>query len=206
MLKATVWGQLFIGFFLGVIVGVVALTMLKKVQPAPIVIVPPAPTLTPAPTETPGPLRIYVNGQVVTPAVYSLPVGSIVQGAVEAAGGFTAIADTAVVNLAQPLTDGMQIYVPAKGEVVSVPVVVAAPGGATGEGSTAVGSNGLININTAAIEGLDALPGIGPSTAQKIIEHREVNGPFATIEGIMDVPGIGEAKFAQIKDLITVDN
>lgn len=206
MYKTTVWGQLFIGFFLGVAVGIAGLTMLKKVQPAPIVIVPPAPTLTPAPTDTPGPLRIYVNGQVITPAVYSLPMGSIVQGAVEAAGGFTEMADTAVVNLAQPLTDGMQIYVPAKGETVSVPVVVAAPGSSLTEGITAATSNGLININTAAVDELDALPGIGPSTAQKIIEHRDVNGPFATIENIMDVPGIGEAKFAQIKDLITVDN
>ncbi len=207
MRNATAWGWLAVGFFLGIAVGVGALTMLKRVQPAPIVIQPPPPTSTPSPTGTPSPIRIHVNGQVVAPAVYTLPPDSIVQTAVQAAGGFTAQANTAVVNLAQPLADGMQVYVPALGEVVAAPPVVAGPSASTtGTGSIAGPTGSLININTATLDQLDTLPGIGPSTAANIIQHRDTNGPFATIEGIMDVSGIGEGRFAQIKDLITVDN
>jgi competence protein ComEA len=159
----------------------------------------------PEPTATAGPIRVFVNGQVIQPDVYALPPGSIAQEAITAAGGFRPEADTAVVNLAQPLQDGMQIYVPAEGEVIAVEVATPVAGKVVA-GVTAVNSNGLININTAMEAELDLLPGIGPSTAQKIIEHRETNGPFATIEAIMDVAGIGEAKFEAIQALITVDN
>ncbi len=198
-----VW--LVVGVFLGIIIGVGGLTLSKRVQPAPIVIVPPEPTATPEATATPGPIRVFVNGQVAEPAVYELPPGSLVEAAVEAAGGFTEEANTAVVNLAQPLSDGAQVYVPGEEENISPPLAVvskpnASPAMASAGGGAAVG---LININTATIEELDALPGIGPSTAQKIIEYRESNGPFAAIENIMDVTGIGEAKFAKIRDQIT---
>ncbi|HRQ41120.1 MAG TPA: helix-hairpin-helix domain-containing protein [Chloroflexota bacterium] len=206
------WGWLAVSFLSGIVVGVGGLTMLNRVQPAAIVIQPPPPTSTPAPTGTASPIRIYVNGQVVAPAVYMLPPDSITQMAVAAAGGFTAEADTAVVNLAQPLADGMQIYVPAVGEAMPAPVLVAEPavsgmgvGGMAAGGMAADGSS-LININTATLDQLDTLPGIGPSTAANIIQHRESNGPFAAIEAIMDVTGIGPAKFGQIKELITVDN
>lgn len=207
MRTATAWGWLAVGFFLGIVAGVGGLTMLNRVQPAPIVIQPPLPTSTPVPTDTPGPIHIYVNGQVAAPAVYALPPDSIVQTAVTAAGGFTAEADTAVVNLAQPLANGMQIYVPAVGEMVSAPVIGVEPAaGGAGIGGMAAAADNLVNINTATLEQLDTLPGVGPSTAANIITHRETNGPFASIEAIMDVPGIGQAKFAQIQALITVDN
>lgn len=199
-----VW--LIVGVFVGIIVGVGGMTLSKRVQPAPIVIVPPEPTAAPTATATPGPIRVFVNGQVAEPAVYELPPGSLVEAAIEAAGGFAAGADTAVVNLAQPLSDGVQVYVPSEAEDVPVPRTIVSnpttsPAIVSASDSPAVG---LININTATIEELDALPGIGPSTAQKIIEHRESAGPFAAIENIMDVAGIGEAKFAKIKDQITV--
>ncbi|MCL4266657.1 MAG: helix-hairpin-helix domain-containing protein [Anaerolineae bacterium] len=207
MRSATTWGWLAVGFFLGIVVGVGALTMLNRVQPAPIVIQPPPPTHTPAPTGTAAPIHIYVNGQVVAPAVYTLPPDSIVQTAVTAAGGFTAQANTAVVNLAQPLSDGMQIYVPAVGEAVSAPITAAEPAASNaGTDSLVATANNRININTATLDQLDTLPGIGPSTAANIIQHRENNGPFVSIEAIMDVSGIGETRFAQIKDLITIDN
>ncbi|NKQ34574.1 MAG: ComEA family DNA-binding protein [Chloroflexi bacterium] len=199
-----VW--LVVGIFIGVIMGVGSMTLRKQVQPAPIVIVPPEPTATPEPTSTPGLIRVFVNGQVAEPAIYELPPGSLVEAAVEAAGGFAAGANTAVVNLAQPLSDGVQVYVPAEDENAPVPLTVVSqpntsPLAASASGNTAVG---LININTATIEELDSLPGVGPSTAQKIIEYRESNGSFAAIENIMDVTGIGEAKFEKIKDQITV--
>ncbi len=197
-----------IGLFIGIIIGVGGLTLLKGVQPAPIVIQSPAPTATPEATATPGPLRIFVSGQVAAADVYELLPGSIAAAAIEAAGGFTAEADTAVVNLAQPLQDGMQIYVPALNEAAAAPPIFqnnvanqAAPEADTADGGTTFR---LVNLNTATVQELDTLPGIGPSTAQSIVAFRQENGPFTTIEQVMDVSGIGEAKFAQMKDLIIV--
>lgn len=199
-----VW--IIIGFFVGAIVSVGGLTLAKRTQPAPIVIHPPEPTATPQPTATAGPLRVFVNGQVVNTAVYELPPGSRVEDVLTAAGGFTDEANTAVVNLAQPLADGDQVYIPAVGEEVSLPPVITAKSSTVSNEDLAdTHSGGLININTATMEELDSLPGIGPSTAQKIIAHREEQGLFTSIEGIMDVSGIGEAKFGQIEALITVE-
>lgn len=193
-------GWIIIGFLIGCVVTAVGLTLSKRVQPAPIVIEPPAPTA------TPGSIRVFVNGEVGAPGVYTLSYGAILEEAIEAAGGFTAEAETAVVNLAQSVSDGTQIYVPAKGEVAAEPAPTgsdpATAGAVTTSGAGASGD--LININTVVAEALDTLPGVGPSTAQKIIDHRTANGPFASIEAIKDVSGIGDAKFNQIKDLITV--
>jgi competence protein ComEA len=182
-------------------------------EPAGVEIIPPAPTATPAPPPTPlptatsGPLRVYVSGAVVNPAVYELPPGSIIDDAVRAAGGFSADADPVAVNLAGPLADGMQIYVPTTAEGAATPPPISAPAATTDPGASRMGGvtiGGLIDINLATQADLEMLPGIGPTTAANIIAHREANGPFATIEAIMDVPGIGEGKFAAMKDLITV--
>ena len=197
--------------FLGVIVGAGGVSLAGRVQPAPIIIQPPVPTALPQPTNTPGPLRIFVNGAVTAPAVYELPHNSIVQQAIEQAGGFTAEADTAVVNLALPLQEGMQIYVPTLAETAEQPVaIISAPARSGGielgdVAETAVDSPaGVVNINSADVTELDTLPGIGPSTAEKIVEYREANGPFATIDEITSVSGIGPAKFEQIEAFITV--
>ena len=180
-------------------------------EPGGIEIVPPQPTATafpptaPPPTDTPGPLRVYVSGAVVKPAVYSLPPGSIIDDAVRAAGGFSRDANTVAVNLAQPVSDGMQVYVPTLAEAAPTPPVVSIPAATAAPdrmGGVTIG--GLININLASQSDLELLPGIGPTTAAAIISYREANGPFATIEALMDVPGIGEGKFGAIKDLITV--
>lgn len=188
-----------VGLCLGVVLGVVGMVISRQSRPVPIVISPPEPTAAPLPTATLSAVQAYVSGQVVAPGVYELAPDGRVEDAVLAAGGFTAEAQPALVNLAQPLFDGMQIYVPAEGETGPLVVPVAtAPAGTTSN------SGGLVNINTAGLEELDTLPGIGPSTAQNIIDYRESNGPFDTLEEIMDVPGIGEAKFSQIKDLITI--
>jgi len=165
----------------------------------------PAPPTAPPPTPTAGPLRVYVSGAVANPAVYTLPPGSIIDDAVRAAGGFAFDANTVAVNLAQPVADGMQIYVPTLAEAVPTPPVVSAPAvTAPPSRMGGVTAAGLINLNTATQADLEMLPGIGPTTAAAIISYREANGPFATLEALMDVPGIGEGKFGAIKDLITV--
>lgn len=170
-----------------------------EIAPAPL----PTATAQPAATVTPSPLRVYVSGEVVSPAVYALPAGSIVDDAVRAAGGFTTEADPIAINLAQALSDGMQITVPSRAAALPTPPPISAPPAVRTEGIT-VNLGGLVNINTASSAELEALPGIGPSTAAQIITFREANGPFQTIEAIMDVPGIGDGKFSAMKDLISV--
>jgi len=177
-------------------------------KPEPIKIVPPAATALPAPTQTPQPMQVYVSGMVIAPDVYVLEPGSRIKQLVEAAGGFADGADTAVVNLAQPLTDGAHVHIPALGEesVVSPPVI-SSPAPARSSEEIPIGSGGnLININLALQDELETLPGIGPITAQKILDYRAANGSFTNIEGIMSVSGIGEGKFERIRSLITVGN
>lgn len=192
-----------IGILIGIILGVGGMTLTRQSQPASIVIEPPP---TPGPTPTLGPVRVYVNGAVINPAVYALSADSIVQDAILAAGGFAPNANAAVVNLAQPVVDGMQILVPEEGAAAAaapIAPVLSLPGGGsiTLPGTS---SEGLININTASVEELDELPGIGPSTAEKIVSYRESNGLFASIDDIKNVSGIGDATFDDIKELITV--
>jgi competence protein ComEA len=163
----------------------------------PITISTPEPTPTLAASPTPAPLRIHVSGAVHRPdQVYRLPVGSIVQDAIEAAGGATDEADLARINLALELADQQHVHVPAVDEENPPPAV------SGGEGGGAEGS--LVNINTATQAELETLPRIGPVTARHIIEYREANGPFERIEDIQDVPGIGHTTFEGLKDLIAV--
>lgn len=200
-------GVILAAFFMGIIVTLVAMTLFKQTQPAPIVIKPPEPTPTAVPTETPGPIQIYINGAVLAEAVYTLPPGSILQDAVQAAGGFAPEANEAVVNLAQPLFNGAQIYVPfladEAGTPTAVTIIQSVPEVNQSKQETAAGA--VININTADTARLETLPGIGPSTAEKIVAYRDENGPFTVIEEIMDVPGIGAGKFEQIRSLITTE-
>lgn len=194
-----------IGFALGI--GFVSLR--QRTEPAAVEIIPPEPTATIVPTTTPAPIRVYVTGAVKQPAVYELAPNSIIDDAVRAAGGFDASANAVGVNLAQPVFDGMQIYVPdlSEGAESPPPVTSGAVSGAAGSGATRFGGNlfaGLVNINTATAAELEALPGIGPSTAAKIIAYREEHGPFAAVEALLEVPGIGDAKLAAIRDLIAV--
>lgn len=161
----------------------------------------PPPTITPAPTATPLVLQVYVSGAVVNPDVYALPAGSRVKQAIEAAGGFADDAFQAGINLAQPLSDGQQVYVPREGETSAPAAIVSGASIASLSGSP----GGRININIASVEELTTLPGIGPAMAGRIIEYRERNGGFRTIEDIKKVKGIGDATFEKIKDQITVN-
>ncbi len=202
-----IWG--IVGLLLGGAAAVAGMTLFNRTQPAPILISPPEPTTLPPPTGTPEPIHVFIHGAVKSPDVYLIPAGSIVEQAIESAGGFTAEADIDALNQALPLGDGAEIYVPTLAETAAGDSRGPAYQGVTQQSqSAAPGSSGsgstLININTAGLEQLDTLPGIGPATAQKIVTHREERGPFQTIEAIMDVSGIGPAKFSQIESLITV--
>jgi competence protein ComEA len=190
----------------GSAIGMVFLSLDGRARPAPIVIEPPPPTPTPAPTATSQPLRVYVTGAVLQPDVYSLPAGSIVRDLVLAAGDFTTTAAVDAVNLAQPLADGMHVHIPSQEEAPGEPPVISGPlppaNSLTG-GTVLPGA--LVNINTASVPELETLPGIGPTLAQAIVDHRAQHGPFAAVEDILDVSGIGPTRFAQIKDRITVE-
>jgi competence protein ComEA len=137
------------------------------------------------PTATPSLLTVYVSGAVATPGVYTLPEGSRIAAAVKAAGGMLPGAETNNINLALLIADGQQINVP-------------------GIVDTSHVNAGRVDINTATLAELDALPGIGPTTAQSIMDYRLQNGPFQVIQEIQNVPGIGAATFAQIQDYISV--
>ena len=150
---------------------------------------------------------VYVCGAVRTPGVVRLPAGARVTDALELAGGPTAKAELAAVNLAAQVTDGQQILVPERGaSVASAP----SSSGSSSSGAPGVAASGgsapgaLVNLNTASLEELDSLDGVGPSTAQKIIDYRTENGGFKTVDEIKEVPGIGDAKFAAMQDSITV--
>ncbi len=178
---------IFGALIVAILAGAAAL-IANRPAPVEITIIPPAPTSTPAPTPTHGPVRVYVSGAVNRVGVYTLPWGAIAQDAVLAAGGARGSADLARVNLAHVLRDGDQIHVPERAENVAL---------ATG--------SPLVNINTATLEELDALPGIGPGLAQRILDYREANGPFARIEEIMEVSGIGPSTFERMQDRLTVE-
>lgn len=190
-----------------VILGTVLISCNRE-TPAPIEIVPPEPTPTAQPTMTPSPILVYVSGEVLAPDVYELAPDSRIKQLVEAAGGFTDDADPAAVNLAQPLADGAHVHIPAAGELMPTPSgALASPVPQRDSTEIDLGFGGdLININTADLPELDKLPGIGPVTAQKILDYRAVNGPFLDIKAIMEVDGIGQGKFDQIKQLITTAN
>lgn len=164
---------------------------LRRPDPQPLELLIPSPT----PQATPEPIGIYILGAVEEPGVYFLPAGSRVVDAIEAAGGATAEADLARVNLAARLQDEAQIYVPKVGEETSSIPIFSTP---TRESSR------IVNINTATAQELETIPGIGPELAQRIVDYRMANGPFSSIEQIMDVPGIGEGTFFKIQNLITV--
>lgn len=150
---------------------------------------------------------VHVSGAVTTPGVVRLSPGARVQDAVDAAGGPTPQADLAAVNLARPVTDGEQIHLPIPGE--TPPVAAPAPGQSAGpspggapEGDSTAG--GQIDLNTADATQLEELPGVGPAIAQRIIDHREANGPFRSVDDLVEVSGIGPATLEKIREHATV--
>lgn len=143
---------------------------------------------------------VDVGGQVKNPTVVELPEGSRVQDAIDAAGGLTEEADLTEINRAAIVEDGEKIFIPAS----SGDVEEDSDESSKGSTSAAVWSDGRININTADSEQLQELDGIGPATAEKIIDYREENGRFASVEDIKKVSGIGEKTYEALKDSIKV--
>ncbi|MCM1092029.1 MAG: helix-hairpin-helix domain-containing protein [Butyrivibrio sp.] len=137
-------------------------------------------------------IYVHVCGAVNSPGVVELPEGSRAQAALEAAGGFAEDAAEDAVNLAEVLRDGVQLYFPTKEESVAWVA------------QQQEESEGLVNLNTAGVETLCTLPGIGEAKAKAIVAYREANGAFECVEDIMQVSGIKEGAYNQIKDLVVV--
>lgn len=149
-------------------------------------------------------LIVDVVGKVRQPGIVTVPKGSRVYQAIEAAGGLKGRVDTTALNLARELTDGEQILVGLDPvEVSAAPGAASAPGAAApGVGAPAQGIK--VNLNTATAEQLDTLPGVGPVTAQAILGWRQTNGRFGAVDDLLDVKGIGEATLAELRDLVVV--
>jgi competence protein ComEA len=146
-------------------------------------------------TSAPSTVLAHAAGAVRSPGVYSLPAGARVKDLLDAAGGPAADADLDRINLAAPVADGSQVYVPRQGEALPV--------GAAGGGGVATPA-GPLDLNTATLEQLDALPGVGPATAKAILDERSKRGRFGSVDELLDVRGIGPAKLEAIRDLVTV--
>jgi competence protein ComEA len=185
----TSWWFLIIGIVGGLIGAAILMLFTSQPRGEAVALLPPP---------TPVPILVHVTGAVTNPDVYSLPPDSHVQEAIDAAGGLLPEAYTDSLNFATKLEDGDKILVPYQPhEEAAVPKEI--------DGSTTDTQIGfLININTATLDELNRLPGIGEVKGQAIIAYRESNGPFAVIEQIQNVSGIGPATFEKIKDKITV--
>ena len=138
-------------------------------------------------------LYVDVSGAVRRPGLYRLPDGSRVNDALVKAGGATRAADLTLVNRAAPVTDGEQVLVPVKVSAAAAPAAM---------GSSGAPTSGPVHLNSATLEQLDALPGVGPATAQRIIDYRTKNGPFKSVDELDAVSGIGPAKLSELRDLV----
>lgn len=148
-----------------------------------------------SPTTSPSLVVVQAAGAVVHPGLYRLAHGARVDDLVQAAGGLTLDADADRVNLAAVLADGQKVYVPRVGEAAP-----AEPSTADDTSSSAQ----PIDLNTATIAQLETLPGVGPATAQAIVDYRSQHGSFRSVEDLLNVRGIGQAKLDQIRALVRV--
>ena len=154
-----------------------------------------------SPSPSPGVVVVYVSGWVERPGVYEFKEGDRIVDAIERAGGPKKGADLNALNLAGFLTDAQQVLVMKKGEA---PPPTVSSGSTSATGSGAGSTAGPINLNTATLDQLETLPGIGPALGQRIIDHREQHGPFQSVEDLLDVSGIGDKRLADLRDQVTV--
>ena len=141
-------------------------------------------------------LVVHVVGEVRRPGLYRLRDGARIADAVRRAGGANRKADLAALNLAAPLVDGVQVLVPSR----LVPSA-GEPAGPADGGSQ--GTAAHVSLSSATVDELDQLPGVGPITAQKIVDYRAEHGPFASVDDLDAVPGIGPTRIEQLRDLVT---
>ena len=141
-------------------------------------------------------LVVHVVGEVRRPGLYRLRDGSRIADAVRRAGGARHGADLAALNLAAPLVDGVQVLVPSRAVEAAMSPGAAAVGGGAPAASA-------VSLSSATVEELDELPGVGPITAQKIIDYRAEHGPLASVDDLDAVPGIGPTRIEQLRDLVT---
>ncbi len=141
-------------------------------------------------------LVVHVVGAVRRPGLYRLVEGSRIADAIREAGGARPAADLGLVNLAAPVADGQQVVVPRRAD----------RGGAGEQGAVSVAgpANGPVHLNTATLEELDALPGVGPVTAEKILAYRDEHGAFQSIDELDAVPGIGPARLEELRQLVVL--
>lgn len=184
------WQILLLGVLFGLIAAGLILLIASPPKGEPIL-------LLPVPTSQP--LVVDISGEINQPGIYQLPPGSRLKDAVEISGGITSQADLSTLNLAAPLKDGQKVEIPARKSVNQ------AAGFSPSAQPISTGS-GLININTARVEELEQLPGIGAVKANAIIAYRNEHGRFSAIHEIQNVTGIGSALFEQIQNLICVEN
>jgi competence protein ComEA len=160
---------------------------------APLQIAPIAPRAAAAsPAPAAKPLVVDVAGAVRRPGLYRLERGARVADAIARAGGLTRRAERTAVNLAAPVADGEQVLVATRGS----------PAAGAGGSSATAGATGPVSLSAATAEQLDALPGVGPVTAQKIVQYRQEHGPFTSVDGLDAIPGIGPAKLADLRPLV----
>lgn len=152
----------------------------------------PAAAIVPVAAAAPARLVVHVAGAVRRPGLYRLPEGARVADAVRRAGGAGPRADLAAINLAAKVADGIQVVVPAR-----LPAASAAPAGG------AAPRAGPVSLGAATLEQLDGLPGVGPITAQKILDYRAAHGGFRSVDDLDAIPGIGPTRIEQLRDLVT---
>jgi competence protein ComEA len=213
MLANSMMRALALGGIAGAILLSLAFIWLQREQPTVIVSV--------QHVDDPTIVRVYVGGEVHRPGVVALPRGSRVNDAIEAAGGTTPAGDTSALGLAAVLDDSDQIVVPAHRDVSGVaelrtPTPTAMDTGAVAENAMPdhtlspqapappAGGSSLVNINSATIEELDSLPGIGPAIAQRIIDYRTSEGPFQTIDELERIRGISARMVGELTPFVTV--
>ncbi len=156
--------------------------------------------LTPLDTLAPARIAVHVVGAVQQPGVYHFNAGARGDDALRAAGGPSGDADLRRVNLAATLFDGQQFVIPRKGEQLATTVPPSGGGFDSGASNPPL----LVDLNRATVAELDQLPGVGPSTARAIVDHRTRNGPFASVDDLLAVRGIGPAKLAELKPFVRV--
>jgi competence protein ComEA len=149
----------------------------------------------PPPSVVPAEVVVQIAGAVVRPGVYHLPLGSRVGDLVSMAGGPLAGVDAAVLPLAAKVADGQRVYLPKPGEPLSAAAGVSVSGS---------GATGPVDLNSATAAQLDALPGIGPSTAAAIVAYRDKHGPFTSIDGLLEIKGLGASKVDALRELVRV--